>query len=299
MEPIIADMRWGLKSPRFPPNLPPEAAATHIGFAFGWAIRRNLINEEFTAMFTSELVGFRELRLTGPQMLVRLGGIIQADWLDIDAAAFLAAYCRKAGRYIHDYVQSFPAEVYQSRSMYAVPDTWQNMEKVLPLLDSRFNAWKLYPPAARSIFNPKTVAVSAYNPLELVVPAAVVPLARKLSQRRRGAPTAAMIVPSSVRTKEQLSYCLDPADAPVVNEDVDGTLEHLRGRLIQGTACAFAVASLKTEPAHMLRCIEVIAQHQQSGPHRIWSPYTVASDGRIVFEQPVVCVAANQAQDGT
>ncbi len=139
----------------FLPDLPREAAHTHMGLYLGWAMLRGMMSQKFQSEHAGDVAAFKEKRLTGPQLAGRLGGVLRVLPFNDELARFSRLYYSKTGRFYGDYIHTFITPIAQSRSMYVVADTRKNQEKFSRVLDERLDAWRVYPPAAESIFGPE------------------------------------------------------------------------------------------------------------------------------------------------
>ncbi len=125
----------------FPRDLPQSAGATHSGMFLAWALLSGLGGAIHTEEFPEELERLRTRTITPGQFLIDACDEKFTDEdLNDEGNAFAAAYFDfERGSYIADYervlVQDLP-------SQYHVADTWENFEKLKPILDQRFQEWR-------------------------------------------------------------------------------------------------------------------------------------------------------------
>ena len=124
--------------------LPPGHAATHIGMFLAWAILNGLENG-FHQQHSAELLAkVRRRELTGRQFFEAVchGKFAEKD-LNVEGNAFARRYYAdetgERGDYFADYkrvlVKGLP-------SFWHVADTWENYDKLAPVINRRFEAWK-------------------------------------------------------------------------------------------------------------------------------------------------------------
>jgi hypothetical protein len=293
----FGSQHWSVKgrppnSRGFLPELPREAAYTHIGLYLGWAIERGRVSQGFLDEHAGDVAAVKDKRLSGPQLVARLGGELRASMLDDELARFTRLYYAKGGRFFPDYTHTFMGSIVQARSMYVVADTRENQARLSARLDERLGAWRAYPPAARRIFG-EEVGVGSYQDLETVTQMALLVAAKALKLARTCKPIVVFLTPSDeVRVPQVLSHRGRNIEV-MAEEGVMAAAECLREGLRLGTVKAFAAARLRTdESATPASGVEVIAQQRRSGPHRVFAPYTLdVATGALAFESPLVATA--------
>jgi hypothetical protein len=239
-----------------------------------------------------DLAAFRDRKLTGPQLIGRLGGCLRTSQLSDELGRFSIRYYTRAGRFITDYVYAFMKAIGQTRSMYVVPDTWENQDHLSALLDQRFRAWQIYPPAAHRIFQMED-GVGSYQDLETVTQTALLIAVQALKQTQICRPFAVFLdVSGGVCVPQMLSH--GGRNVSVMSDEgIVEAAECLREGLKLQTVKAFAVASLKSDESNPLTSrIEVIAQHWRSESHRVSVTYTVNAEKVSSFERPTKVPAA-------
>jgi hypothetical protein len=282
---LLDDAPRHLNAKGFLPELPREAAHTHMGLYLGWAMDRGMMSQSFHGEHAGDVAAFEEKRLTGPQLAGRLDGVLRLSLFNDELARFSRLYYAKTGRFYGDFIHIFLSPIAQARSMYVVADTQENQEKLSRVLDERLDAWRAYPPAAESIFGPE-VGKGSIIDLETVTQMALLVAAKALKLRRICRPFVVFLTPSDeVRVPQVLSHNGQNIHV-MTNEGVAAATECLREGLKLRTVKAFATARLQSEESGTPAGIEVIAQHFKSGPHRVVAPYTSDATGALTFESP-------------
>src|SRR5580700_6987696 len=182
-DPLIDDAPRHLAAKGFLPDLPRDAAFTHMGLYLGWAMSRGMMSQAFLSEHADTVAAFKERQLTGPQLTGRLGGVLRVSLFNDELARFSRRYYSKTGRFYGDFIHTFLSPIAQARSMYVVADTPENQEKLSRLLDDRLDAWRVYPPAAESIFGPEVGRGSIVH-LETVTQMALLVAAKALKLTR-------------------------------------------------------------------------------------------------------------------
>lgn len=130
--------------------LPKGHAATHIGMFLAWAALHGLLND-YHEQHSAQLVGqLRARQITGRQFFQAAcqEQFAEKD-LNVQGNAFAESYYRDSagqrGAYFADYKQVLAARL---PSFWHVADTWDNYEKLAPVINQRFETWK-NPPRKR------------------------------------------------------------------------------------------------------------------------------------------------------
>jgi hypothetical protein len=136
---------WHSGDLRYPRDLPPEAAGTHIGMFLAWAILRRRISARASSPPTPALGGpppgddRSRLPVRGMRRQLR------AQDLNEEGAAFARVYfqdgrgnIRRDG-YLADYERVLGGEL---ADLYRVADTWPNFDLLAKVIDLRFDQWQ-------------------------------------------------------------------------------------------------------------------------------------------------------------
>jgi hypothetical protein len=124
----------------FPEDLPGDAAFTHTGLYLAWAVRAGLASEELQNDFVEELAKLGA-RLAPPCHLYKvMDGKLTEEDLSDEGNSFTKFYFDfDVGQYLNDYGHVFGEG---HLTMYHVADSWENYEKLKPILDNRLAAWR-------------------------------------------------------------------------------------------------------------------------------------------------------------
>ncbi len=130
--------------------LPKGHAATHMGMFLAWAAMGKLLND-FHEQHSSALVAqLRDRQITGRQFFAAAckEQFAEKD-LNVEGNAFAEHYYRdeagERGAYFADYKRVLAAGL---PSFWHVADTWENYEKLAPVITRRYEEWK-HPPRKR------------------------------------------------------------------------------------------------------------------------------------------------------
>ncbi|MFD2918507.1 hypothetical protein ACFS6H_02225 [Terrimonas rubra] len=125
----------------FPVELNYFQGHVHTGMFIGWLIANGLMSEEFTNVHEEEIEAFAKKELTGSQIFERNcdGVLLLEDVSELGNRFALYYFDFSKGQYLNDYDAVLSNDL---PTMYHVPDTWENFEKLKPVLDKRFTEWK-------------------------------------------------------------------------------------------------------------------------------------------------------------
>lgn len=130
--------------------LPKGHAATHIGMFLAWADLNDLINDFHVTHSAELLKKLRARQITGRQFFeTACRDQFGEKDLNVEGNAFAEQYYRNAagekGAYFADYRKVLAAGL---ASFWHVADTWENFDKIAPVISERFEQWK-HPPKKR------------------------------------------------------------------------------------------------------------------------------------------------------
>jgi hypothetical protein len=282
---IVDDVRRHLELSTRRANVSRTTAAVPMGFFLGWAVQRGMTSAEIEDQRRPELAAVRRHALTGPQLIDRLGGVLNSCWLNEELVRFCTRYYCRSGRYYPDFAHVFGRDVVESRSMYSVRDTWRNQEKMSAVLDLRLGAWRCFPPAAVRIFGPEVGLGSIYA-LDSVAQHALLIAAKALATAREYCP---FVVFLSASDDLQVPRFLEYGGrmlAVMSDEGVTASTSFLRQGLAQGSVKAFAVVSPGSASSKSENAIEVTVENIKSGRYVVSAPYGYVSGGGLVFDAP-------------
>jgi hypothetical protein len=131
--------------------LPSGHAATHIGMFLAWIVANGLENDYHRAHSAPLLERLRRREITGRQFFeAACREQFSERELNVEGNAFAEFYYRDSagqrGPYFADYktllANSLP-------SFWHVADTWENYDRLAPVISQRFENWKNPPPKKR------------------------------------------------------------------------------------------------------------------------------------------------------
>ena len=125
---------------QYPDDVPVSHGFTHIGFFLAWAAERDLLSE-YMHQETGDVVASIRRRDVEPVRLLEVwDGILVDDMLSDEANDFTRQYYSmemSERTYNIDY-----ANVFGDENIYRVEPSWDNYDKLKPVLDDRFNEWR-------------------------------------------------------------------------------------------------------------------------------------------------------------
>lgn len=131
-------MDWHYGADDFPKELDIKSGGTHIGMYLAWAIHNNLIGEFHLQESLESIEKVKNREMTGTDFLVReCDEKLWSEDLNELGNEFTKHYY-ESNLYYGDYELAV-GEHYAT--LYHIPDTWENFDKVSKLLTSKFNKW--------------------------------------------------------------------------------------------------------------------------------------------------------------
>ena len=138
----------------YPNDLPTENGGTHIGMFLAWVVMRGLVGDMHLEDSMPALKQLQAREITGRDFLVT-----QCDeklWDDDFNAQGLAfakdyyenetAFADEYNDYMQDYCEVFNRHAanngFEYASTYHVENTWENYDRLTPILDQRFAEWQ-------------------------------------------------------------------------------------------------------------------------------------------------------------
>jgi hypothetical protein len=130
--------------------LPAGHAATHIGMFLAWAVLNGLEDDSHRQRVPQLLDKLRRREITGRQFFEAAcnGKFAEKDLNDAGNAFARYYYKNDAGErgpYFEDYRRTLAAGL---PSFWQVRDSWENFDKIAPLITKRFEQWR-NPPKKR------------------------------------------------------------------------------------------------------------------------------------------------------
>ena len=130
----------------FETDLDNNAASTHIGMFLGWCVLRGLGRDAPSdEHWTREVARLKRREITGGELLTHQCDCKLTDGdLSDEGNAFAQAYYE--AQFVKDYEavlrDQMPGTGHDTDDFCSVPDTWQNFDRLAPVLDRRFAEWK-------------------------------------------------------------------------------------------------------------------------------------------------------------
>ena len=128
----------------FPDDLPDAAGGTHIGMFLAWALLAGLGGEVHTGD-DGALAQLRGRALTPGAFLMSAcdGKFTDADLSDTGNAFAQAYFDLDDGDYLFDYEDTLDDGLSEdANSLYYIADSWENFDRLRPVLDQRFAQWR-------------------------------------------------------------------------------------------------------------------------------------------------------------
>jgi len=125
----------------FPKDLPDEAGGTHTGMFVAWAMISGLGGELHVTECPQDLALLTDRGETPGSFFLRVcDGKFTNEDLNDEGNAFTGEYFDfEKGSYAADYEQTLGADF---ETLYHVPDTWENFDRLAPVLDRRLAEWR-------------------------------------------------------------------------------------------------------------------------------------------------------------
>jgi hypothetical protein len=131
-----ADWHYG---GNYPPGLPPENGGTHIGIYLAWIIHRGLGSPTLRKHAGETYQRVLQRQATGRELLFsELDEKFFPELLGKEGRAFTKAYY-ETNEYLNDYDRALGGDL---ETLYHVPDTWENFDRIASVLDERLDAWR-------------------------------------------------------------------------------------------------------------------------------------------------------------
>jgi hypothetical protein len=134
------DASWHYEG-NFPKDLPKSAGSTHIGMFVAWCVLNGMVGDVHTEDFPEELQALRDREITPGSWLIKAcdGKFIEED-LNEEGNAFAREFFDAKGA---GYLEEYTATLCDScGTLYHVADTWENFDRLAPVIQARFDAWK-------------------------------------------------------------------------------------------------------------------------------------------------------------
>jgi hypothetical protein len=126
----------------FETDLPTEAGGTHTGMYLAWAASKGLLGDGFEE---STLAPLLARTITGCQLYFdQCDGKLTDDDFSDEGNAFTASYYEQ--HFVADYRRVFKDDLpnggESTDEFCSLPDTWENYDRLAPVLDQRYARWQ-------------------------------------------------------------------------------------------------------------------------------------------------------------
>jgi hypothetical protein len=140
---IFDKAKWHINE-RFPDNLDPYQSYIHTGLYVAWLIDNNLFEEDFKNDHIDSIQKHLDRRSTPVEFYeLQLDGVFDSEGLIQEAVKFTKDYFDfEKGNYINDYISTLDTEN-RAASIFHISDTWENYDRLKPILDKRLHDWKI------------------------------------------------------------------------------------------------------------------------------------------------------------
>ena len=126
----------------FPPELPPQAGATHIAMFVAWAALNGLAGDHHKHDASEDLALLRQRKITPTEWFIRVCDEKFTDEdLNAEGNTFARAYYgdltdlhTASGSYVADYEAIFAT----APTLYHVDDSWVSFDAIAPVISKRF-----------------------------------------------------------------------------------------------------------------------------------------------------------------
>lgn len=131
-------MDWHYGAQDFPAELDNSAGGTHIGMYLAWAIQHDLAGELHVKDSQESINKVKNREMTGTEFLVK--ECDEKFWeedLNEQAQKF-TQYYYESNKYYGDYEAAIGDDY---PTLYHIPDTWENFDKVSLVLSEKYEKW--------------------------------------------------------------------------------------------------------------------------------------------------------------
>lgn len=135
------DASWHYGADNFPKDLAEVAGATHTGMFVAWALLSGLAGSIHIDDFPDDIPKLVNRSVTPAVFFLEAcDGKFTDEDLNEEGNRFAADYFEfEKGQYLADYESTLGE---RGRDLYYVADTWENFDRLKPVLDRRYADWK-------------------------------------------------------------------------------------------------------------------------------------------------------------
>ena len=117
-----------------------QQAFVPFGMLLGWFVDTDMVSDDFRTEAGKQLERVRRRSLTGPKLYEWADGVLTDDMLSEVGDKFARHYVGGGGaRYLQDFRRTLCSG---EQSEFDVEDSWENYEKLKPIIDATLALWK-------------------------------------------------------------------------------------------------------------------------------------------------------------
>ena len=128
--------KWHYGGDEFPAELSEIHGFTHTGFYLLWLAENNFISDFVRQDFEAELSATLNRDKSPVHLYEMMDGCLIGDMLNSEGNMFSQSYYEK--HYLNDYSKTYD----EVTDVYYVNPSWENYERIVPLISQRFQKWQ-------------------------------------------------------------------------------------------------------------------------------------------------------------
>lgn len=120
-------------------GLDEEQAFVHTGLFFAWLVNNGLMSDFFCDETRDGIIELKDRKISPSTLYMNWDGVLSGEMLNEKGFNFALNYFDfKKGAYLADYEYVFNVKDGQ---VFTVRDTWDNYDKIKPLIDEAYKEW--------------------------------------------------------------------------------------------------------------------------------------------------------------
>lgn len=135
-------IEWHSEGEDFPEEAKPEDGGTHIGMFLTWIIQHDLIGKLYIEISKESINKVKKQEMTGRDFLIEeCDSKFYNEVLNDEGNEFVEYYYEDDGdgNYFGDYARVFN----EYDNVYEVENSWENYDKIKPVIEMRYQEWKI------------------------------------------------------------------------------------------------------------------------------------------------------------